>query len=122
MRSTLLAASCLLAACATVDTTRLAESPRPMHPRPAFTVEVYETNRPERPYVEVAVISAQEGELAATGRRDAALDQALEQAGRMGCDGIIVLDEGDPAPTYDAKHEVQPATLDAMCFVYVTAR
>ena len=117
VRRLLFGALALLAACATVDTTRLAASPRPMHPRPSYTVEVYVTNRPERAYVEVSVISVQEGGLVVTGEREVVLDQTIDEAARMGCDGIIILDVGD-AKSYDGKGEVQPATLDAVCFVY----
>jgi hypothetical protein len=77
-------ATSLLAACGpTVTTTPLNPSPRPFVARDPMSVEVFTTALPQRPYVEVAALSAKGG------KADEHYGAMRKKAGEMGCDGLV---------------------------------
>lgn len=74
----------LLVACGpTIRVTALNPSPRPFAARPPMSVEVFTTALPQRPYVEVAVLSAKGG------KAEEHFPKMREQAGAMGCDALV---------------------------------
>ena len=84
---TLLAA----AACGTsVSHTVLNPSPRPMAPRPAETVELFTSMPPARPYVDVALIEAEESTSWSTADTGDLLSALRKRGAKLGCDAVVV--------------------------------
>ena len=78
------AACALLSACGpTVHVSPLNPSPRPFTPRNPMAVEVFTTGLPQRPYVEVAALSAKGG------KAEEHFPAMREEAGKMGCDALV---------------------------------
>ena len=76
--------STLLVACGPkVTSTPLNPSPRPFVARDPMSVEVFTTGLPQRPYVEVAALSA------AGGKADEHYGVMRAKAGQMGCDALV---------------------------------
>jgi len=74
----------LVAACGPkVSVTPLNPSPRPFTPRNPMAVEIYTTGLPQRPYVEVAALSAKGG------NAEEHVPAMRDQAGKMGCDALV---------------------------------
>jgi hypothetical protein len=78
-----LAGSFLVACGPTISTTPLNPSPRPFTPRNPMAVEIYTTGLPQRPYVEVAALSAKGG------NAEEHVPAMREEAGKMGCDALV---------------------------------
>jgi len=73
-----------------IGVTPINASPRPLRPRPPAAVEVFLTQAPSRPYVDVAYLEAeQESELSGDAV-PAFLDKLRYRAAQIGCDGLIV--------------------------------
>lgn len=92
----LLLASLLLAACGT--TTQFAStnpSPRPLASRPASTVAVFTTTQPDRPFVEVGLIKAQQSSDLSNDDMPDIIAELRREAGRRGCDGVIIAGAAD---------------------------
>jgi|JI10StandDraft_1071094.scaffolds.fasta_scaffold00285_23 hypothetical protein len=84
MRLTLAAsllAVATLTGCGAIQVVPLNPAPRPMPARPAAEVEMYTAQRPARPYIEVASLSAWNE-----------LVDVRARAGQLGCDALIVVD------------------------------
>ena len=78
------AACALLAACGPkVSVTPLNPSPRPFTARHPMSVEIYTTGLPQRPYVEVAALSAKGG------NAEEHVPAMRDEAGKMGCDALV---------------------------------
>ena len=74
----------LLAACGPkVSVTPLNPSPHPFTPRDPMAVEIYTTGLPQRPYVEVAALSAKGGSA------EDHVPAMREEAGKRGCDALV---------------------------------
>lgn len=81
---TVLLAAVALAGCGPeVSFTPLNPSPRPFAPRDPMSVEVYTTALPQRPYVEVAALSAKGG------HANEHVGAMRDEAGKLGCDAIV---------------------------------
>jgi hypothetical protein len=77
-------AGALLVACGpSISVTPLNPSPRPFTPRNPMAVEIYTTGLPQRPYVEVAALSAKGG------KAEEHVPAMREEAGKMGCDALV---------------------------------
>jgi len=74
-----------LTACAKVDYIPLNASPRPMAPRDPEKVIIFQTRRPDRPYVEVATI-----EVVSPQSSGAAMERLRQEAGEHGCDALVL--------------------------------
>lgn len=74
---------CAAACGPTISTVATNPAPRPLSPRPAATVELFTTQRPPWPYVEVAVFSASKG------KADEHIEALREHAAAYGCDGLV---------------------------------
>lgn len=80
-----------LAACGTsIRTTAINPAPRAMTPRPAATVELFTSGPPRRPYVDVALLEAEEESSFSTDRTPEMLTALRERGAAMGCDGIVM--------------------------------
>jgi hypothetical protein len=77
--------------------------PHALAPRQEEDVEVFTVRPPERPFVELAIISS-----------DGLLDVS-EKAAVMGCDAIFLLEPGNSGPTF-LRGRV--TTTQATCLVY----
>lgn len=108
----------LLASCGTkVTFTPTNEPPQQMAPKAAAAVEVFMGQQPGQPYLEVGYFEAQQQSVYSSGSSKKILDKLRERAGKMGCDGIIVLGTADRV----VGDNTGTATLKgyrASCFVY----
>jgi hypothetical protein len=74
----------LAAACGpTISTVATNPAPRPLTSRPPSTVELFTTQRPPWPYVEVAVFSASKG------KAEEHIEALRDHAAAYGCDGLV---------------------------------
>ena len=111
----------VLGGCGTyVETTPLNAAPRALSPRPAEQVEVYSSAPPARAHVDAALIQASQtnGTSAETAEMVAKI---REQAGRMGCDAIVISGASERAGAPGDAHLLDPGThlLLATCIVYL---
>ncbi len=81
----------LVAACGTTITAIPTNRPqRVMQPRDPMSVEMFTSGIPQRPYVEVAYLeSQQESDMSFDGA-PTVLMKMREEAGKIGCDGLII--------------------------------
>jgi hypothetical protein len=119
-----LAAAAALALCACgakVTYTSMNSPPRPTQPRAADAVEVFMTQQPARPYVEVGMLEAQQQSTIGGGDALDLLKAMREEAGRQGCDGIIVTGSSDKVVGTGSSTGVLVGTLKgyrAVCIVF----
>ncbi|CAN5916941.1 hypothetical protein BH11MYX4_BH11MYX4_60920 [soil metagenome] len=87
MRTALCLALCALGltGCVKVDYIPLNAAPRPMTPRDPDKVTVFQTQRPDRPYVEVATI-----EVVSPNGPTSAMERLRQEAGERGCDALVL--------------------------------
>lgn len=89
----------LVSGCAAVDFVPIHNSPRALAARPADEVEVFTTKRPEQPYTEVGIISAEAFRGGYGGSSWVRLPELIEmvraKAAEVGCDGVILQPSGD---------------------------
>lgn len=76
-------------ACVSASFAATNASPRPLQARPVAEVAVYTTVAPERPYVEVGIVSASTQPGSGVGR-ETLIQSVREKAAAQGCDGIIM--------------------------------
>lgn len=68
--------------------------PRPLAPRPPEQVEMFSSQKPSRPYVEVGTIEVQQQ--AYNGSTASSIVTTLRaEGGRRGCDGLVMLGAND---------------------------
>lgn len=81
----------VLAGCGTtVSATMINQPPHPMRPRPAHTVELFTSAPPQRPYVDVAYLEAeQDSDMSVDGTAEF-FAKLRQRAGAMGCDGVVI--------------------------------
>ncbi len=70
-----------------------------MSPRPAQTVMVFSTSLPERPYVEVGVLQARQSSGFSLDEMPDIIAEMRAEAGRLGCDGLVVNGASDTSST-----------------------
>lgn len=99
---------------------RLNAPPRALKPRPAHSVAVFVTTRPDRPYVEVAILEAEEGTKGPKGG-PGLVRMLREKAATVGCDGIMLAGWGSrikvQGNTYDVSFFTR-STVRCTCIVY----
>lgn len=96
-------------------------SPRSLASRPSQTVEVFTATMPERPFVEVGLLEAQQSSAVSFDDQPAVLAKLREEAGRIGCDGLVLLGANDSVVGGGGKQSSHTATLKgyrATCVVY----
>jgi hypothetical protein len=89
----LVAAAATFLACVTATFTPTNASPRQLTPRPVEQVEVFTATRPEKPFVEVGVITGeamQNDKGAQLASVSYVLERVREEAAKAGCDGVIL--------------------------------
>lgn len=117
-KSTILLVGCAaaLAACSLPRVTleQLNPPPRALQPRAPGSVEVFVTTKPARPYVEVAILEAEEG-TKGPGGGPTLVRMLRERAARLGCDAIMLAGWG-------SRIKVQGNTYDVSIFTRNTVR
>jgi hypothetical protein len=69
--------------------------PHAMKPRPPGSVDVYASNRPERPFVEVGMIEAQQESAYSQAPPEQIVAEMRGRAGELGCDGLMLTGGND---------------------------
>jgi hypothetical protein len=99
----------------------LNQPPHPLNPRAPEQIQIFSSGAPERPHVDVGLLSVQEG--AGGLETQASLIEALRQsAAARGCDALMLMPpRTTPRPTdlpgpFDTVYQVYSAT----CIVYTT--
>ena len=88
-------------------------------------VTVFVSNSPSKEYVEVGLIEAQQQSAYSNDDKPAIIRQMREEAGRQGCDGLVVVGANDETrvsgSSYRGTGRVSSVTLHgyrATCIVY----
>jgi hypothetical protein len=115
------AAAVALCACGvSVTYTQMNSPPRPMKPRAGAAVELFMTQRPARPFVEVGMLEARQESTAFSDAFDL-LTALRDEAGKRGCEAIIVTGESDKVVGAVSSTGAMAATLKgyrAVCIVF----
>lgn len=91
MRHCFVALALSLAACGTsVKAIEINPAPRAMSPRPPATVELFTSGPPQRPYVDVALLEAEEESSFSSDKTPEMLTALRERGAQMGCDAIVL--------------------------------
>jgi hypothetical protein len=122
------AATLLLAGCGTTIHEMALNSPdHPMTPKDPGAVEVFMSQRPSRPYAEVAMLEAQQSSEYSTDAPEAVIVKLREYAAQKGCDGLVINGGDDTTvgngSTYRGTGSMHVRTLKgyrATCIVYKT--
>lgn len=69
--------------------------PRAMTPRSPDSVQIFTTQSPDRPYVEVGVIEAQQASAYSTADETEVVAKLRESAAKQGCDALIITGSAD---------------------------
>jgi hypothetical protein len=86
----------LLAGCGTrITYTEVASPPRPMSPKSADEVQVFSTAPPDRPYVEVGLIEAQQASEYSLDNESSVIAKLRAAAAERGCDAIMLTGQAD---------------------------
>jgi hypothetical protein len=86
----------LVAACGTTTSfTPTNTPPRPMSARAPETVEVFTSGQPDRPYVEVGMLEAQQSSEFSSDNMSEIVSALRTEAAKKGCDGLIVTGSND---------------------------
>jgi hypothetical protein len=82
----------LLSACTatTINYSPLNPSPRALAPRPSASVEVFSSGPPDRPHVDVGMITVEEGNNGEESSPQELLTLLRQNAARQGCDALVV--------------------------------
>ncbi len=86
-------------------------APRALEARPAEQVEIFTASRPERGYVEVGIIESQQESMYSSSAPEAVFQALREEAGKRGCDGLIVLGSNDAVGAVMLQQGAFPYTL-----------
>jgi len=117
----------LLAACGT--TTRFVAtnpSPHPLVPKPAAAVHVYTTGGPAVAYVEVGILQSRQASDMSTHEMPQIIATMRAEAGKIGCDGVIINGAADKAESSttvtEESYSSSNTTLEGFwgaCIVYL---
>jgi hypothetical protein len=91
-----------------ITSTTLNQSPKPLLPRSADSVEVFATTLPGRPYVDVAHLEAEQQSDMSLDGTGAFITKLRGRAAEMGCDGVVLGSETNrpTTATVDIVHDV----------------
>jgi len=104
--------------------TQLNPSPVPMHERDPSTVEVFSAGKPERPYVEVGIIEAQQRSGFSSDDMPEIVAEMRERAAAQGCDGMIIVSNNDTVVGATVSGDGSTDTLKGFrgaCIMYRSA-
>lgn len=114
------ASACLLAGCApSVNWTPTQPSPRPMNPRPVESVEVFNDQAPQRPHIQVGVITGEKKRTSSSDARGKLTETMRKKAAKLGCDALLVR-EVSPPPIEGSK-KAPPLSLEGGCLMWSDA-
>lgn len=122
----LCATALMLVGCGTsIEFIPLNSPPHAAQPRPGSAVEVFTSSRPGRPFAEVGLIESRQESGLSQDDASAIVTKMREEAGRRGCDGMIVLGPNDETvvsgSTSRGSGSVSSTTLKgyrATCIMY----
>jgi hypothetical protein len=81
----------LAAGCGTsIQATMINPAPHPMQSRPPESVEVYSSGPPQRPYIDVAYLEAEQQTAYSVDDTAQFIGHLRERAAAMGCDGVVL--------------------------------
>lgn len=81
----------LAAGCGTsIQATLINPAPHPMQPRPPETVEIYSSGPPQRPYIDVAYLEAEQQSAYSGDDTVQFISHLRARAAAMGCDGVVI--------------------------------
>jgi hypothetical protein len=109
----------LAAGCGTsIQSTMINPAPHPMQSRPPESVEIYSSGPPQRPYIDVAYLEAEQQSAYSGDDTAQFIGHLRERAAAMGCDGVVL---------GGVTHAAEPTTdihltrkgLTATCVMYV---
>jgi len=95
--------------------------PRPMSARPIDTVEVFTTQRPSRPFVEVGMLEARQASAYSVDSSSKVLRELVNAAARRGCDAVVLMGSSDSVVGSSNQYGGSVKTLHgyrATCVVY----
>lgn len=120
--SLILSSTLALAGCGTrVDYTPLRGPGAPMTPRSPSQVEVFMTQKPSWPYVEVGLLEARQESTLSLDGQSGIIEELREEAAEIGCDGLIVTGGADEVTGHIDKHGGYVTELKgyrAVCIVW----
>jgi hypothetical protein len=120
--TSILALSLLLAGCGTkVEYVKTKAPPHALAERPSSEVEVFMTGIPDKPFVEIGFIETQQSSAYSLDNSEAIFGKLREEAGRQGCDAVILLGDNDATEMHFAGGVGGASTLKgyrAACAVY----
>lgn len=98
----------------------LAASTKPLVPRAAGAVDLYVSGRPSVPSRDLALLTVEEESVYAARSEAEALERLREEAGRMGCDGLVLLGpSGGVGSGIDGKHTRALRGFRGACIEYL---
>lgn len=98
----------------------LAASTKPLVPRAASAVDLYVSGRPTVPTRDLALLTVEEASVYAASSEADALARLREEAGRMGCDGLVVLGpSGGVGSGIDGKYSRALRGFRGACVEYL---
>ncbi len=95
--------------------------PRAMQPRTPESVVMFTSSKPDRPYIEVGVIEAQQESQYSVDESEDVFLKMRRHAAERGCDGLILLGGNDRVEGQQTGHWGSTYTLTgyrATCIVY----
>lgn len=120
--SCLLPLTIALCACGTnIEYIELNSPSKPLVQKPGSAVEVFSTAKPPKPYVEIATLESKQQSSLSLDRGQGIIDKMRDEAGRRGCDGLILLGSNDETIISANRHSISSSTLKgyrATCIVY----
>lgn len=96
-------------------------SPRALTARDPGTVEMFTSSKPERPFVEVGILEAQQESEYSVNAESTVFSKLREEAASRGCDGLVVTGGNDAVVGYASRNSGVTKTLRgyrATCIVY----
>lgn len=87
-----------------IEYTPMNKSPHGMQRRAPESVEIFMTQRPERPAVEVGFFEIEQQSPAAGGTPEM-IAKLREEAGAVGCDALLVSEPHDRVQSYSGQHQ-----------------
>jgi hypothetical protein len=97
-------------------------APHAMQPRPPYTVEMFSSGPPQRPYIDVAYLEAEQDSAYSFDGTSDFIAQLRERAARMGCDGVVlggVTNAPDAVASVTADVNASRKGLTATCVMYL---
>ena len=117
----LLTGSALVGCGTRVDYTPLRAPTGAMTPRSPAEVEVFLTQKPSRPYVEVGLLEARQESTMSLDGQSGIIAELREEAAEIGCDGLIVTGDADEVTGHADKQGGYVTELKgyrAVCIVW----